>query len=189
MNDLWRQKGLDNILTFVKSCISLRLLNEITRNFACGYTPLNWRTSFKFYGHWGNRLVFRLVLQICKTTLFVFSSVPIIFGLVLVEQIFTDLTNSKLTFDFGTTPTISENEDVWKRDLEVWKLVYYLGDHKTWTMFFNLVVCIHMQSLKWFHLIIVKIYTIWQMLKCCANLFDVIDHLIWISHKSKYFKN
>ena len=51
-------------------------------------------------------------LLICKTTLFVFSSVPNIFGLVLVEQIFTDLTNSKLTFDFGTTPTISENEDV-----------------------------------------------------------------------------
>ena len=89
---------------------------------------------------------------------------PNIFELVLVEQIFTDLTNSKLMFDFGTTPTISENEDVWKKDLVVWKLVCYLGDHKTLTMFFNLVVCIHMQSFKWFHSMILKIYTIRQML-------------------------
>ena len=140
-DELWRHKGLHNILTFVKSCISLRLLNEITWNFACG--PLNWRTSFKFYSRWGNRLVSR-PLDWWNWWLFVFSSVPYIFGLVLVEQIFTDLTNSKLTFAFGPTPTISENEDVWKRDLEVWKLVCYLSDYKTWTMFFNLVVCIHM---------------------------------------------
>ena len=49
-------------------------------------------------------------LFICKTILFVFSSGPNIFGFVLVEQIFTDITDSKLNFDFGATPTTSENE-------------------------------------------------------------------------------
>ena len=39
----------------------------------------------------------------------VFSSVPIIFGLESLEHIFTDLANSKLKFDFGTTPTMSKN--------------------------------------------------------------------------------
>ena len=40
---------------------------------------------------------------------------------------------------------------------EVWKLICYLGDHKTRTMFFSLVVCIHMQSFKWLRSIILKI--------------------------------
>ena len=41
---------------------------------------------------------------------------------------------------------------------EVWKLICCLGDHKTITMFFNLVVCIHMQCFKWFCSIILKIF-------------------------------
>ena len=96
-----------------------------------------------------------------------------IFGLVLVEQIFIDIANSKLTFYIGETGTISENEDFLKTDLEVWKLVCYVGDHKTWTMLFSLVVCIQMENFKWFHSIILKIYTIWQMLKCCAYLINI----------------
>ena len=44
----------------------------------------------------------------------------------MVEQIVTDLTNSKQKFDFGATPTICQivdhlNEDLWQRDLEVWE--------------------------------------------------------------------
>ena len=31
------------------------------------------------------------------------------------EQIFIDLTNSKLKFDFGAKPTISENEGFFKK--------------------------------------------------------------------------
>ena len=42
---------------------------------------------------------------------------PNIFGLVLVEQI--DLTKLKLKFDFGATPTMSENEDFSQRGLEI----------------------------------------------------------------------
>ena len=40
--------------------------------------------------------------------------------LLLVEQILTDLTNSKLKFDIVAKPTISDNEDVYQRDVEVW---------------------------------------------------------------------
>ena len=43
---------------------------------------------------------------------------------------------------------MSENEDFWQRDLEVWELYYYYGNIKTWTVFFRLVVYIHMQSFK-----------------------------------------
>ena len=85
--------------------------------------------------------------------------------------------------------TPSENEDFWQRDLEVCELYYYYVIIKTWTMFFRLVVCVHMQSFKWFHSIILKIYTIFQYVKMLCKPFDVIDHLIWILHKSKYFKN
>ena len=48
----------------------------------------------------------------------VFSSVTNIFELVLVEQIFTDLTNLKLKFDVGAKPTMSENENLFERDVE-----------------------------------------------------------------------
>ena len=63
-------------------------------------------------------------LFISRATLYVFSSVPNIFGLELVEQIFTDLTSAKLTFDFGATPTMSENEDF------LTKTQYYYGNIK-----------------------------------------------------------
>ena len=68
----------------------------------------------------------------------------------LVEQIFTDLNNLKLKFDFGATPTMSENEDFSQRGLEIWEVYYYYGNIKTWTVFFDrLVVCsINMQSFK-----------------------------------------
>ena len=33
------------------------------------------------------------------------------------EQIFIDLTNSKLKFDFDAKPKMSENEDFWQIDL------------------------------------------------------------------------
>ena len=64
---------------------------------------------------------------------------------------------------------MSENEDVWQRDLDLWELYYYHGNIKTWTMFSRFVVCIHMQSFKWLHCIIVKIYTIIQYVKICVN--------------------
>ena len=58
---------------------------------------------------------------------------PNIFEFVLVEQIFTDFTNSKPKFDFGAKPTISENEDFFQKDAEVWNLISYNGDHKSRT--------------------------------------------------------
>ena len=53
-----------------------------------------------------NRLISKKInfLLISKTKLFVFSSVPNIFGLALIEQIFTDLINP-------TKFTMLENED------------------------------------------------------------------------------
>ena len=54
---------------------------------------------------------------------------PNIFELVLVEQIFTDFTNSKPKFDFGAKPTISENEEFFQKDAEVWNLISYNGVH------------------------------------------------------------
>ena len=63
------------------------------------------------------------------------------------------------------------------------------GDHRTCTMFFSLVVCMHMQSFKWFHSTILKIYTIFQYVKMLCKTCDVIDHFIWISHKCKYLTN
>ena len=71
-----------------------------------------------------------------------------IFRLV-VEQIFIDLTNSNLKFEYQKT-TIFDNI-------------------KTRTMFFRLVVCIHMESSKWFRSIILKIYTIFEYVKIFAN--------------------
>ena len=106
----------------------------------------------------------------------------------LVEQFLTNLTNSKLKFDVAK-PTISDNEDFFQRDVEVWDLYYYYCNIKTWTMFFRLVVCMYMQSFKWFHPIILKIYSIFQYVKMLNTMCDVIAHLIWISHKPKYLKN
>ena len=75
--------------------------------------------------------------------------------------------------------------------LEVWELYYYYGHIKIWTMFFRLVVCVHMKRLKWFDSRIVKIYTIWQYVKMLSKPFDLVKkgYLIWISHKYKYLKN
>ena len=50
--------------------------------------------------------------------------------LLLVEQILTDLTNSKLKFDVVAKP-ISDNEDFFQRDGEVWELYYYYCNIKT----------------------------------------------------------
>ena len=68
-----------------------------------------------------------------------------IFELVLVEQILTDLTNSKL-HDFGATLATeqymyitSENKDFWQADLEVWELYYYYGNIQIWTTYVRLV--------------------------------------------------
>ena len=65
-------------------------------------------------------------------------------------------------FDYGASPTMSENEDFLQRirGLETAILYYYYGNIKTWTIYFRLVVCIHIRS-----------------------------YLIWISHQSKYLKN
>ena len=112
-----------------------------------------------------------------------------IFGLVQVEQIFTDLINAKQKFVFGASPTMPENENVWQRDLEVRKLYHYNVINKTWTFFFRLAVFVYMQSFKRFHSSIGKIFTIWQYVKKLWISYDVIDNLVWISHKSKYFKN
>ena len=59
---------------------------------------------------------------ISKTKLFVFSSVANSLELLLVEQILTDLTNSKLKFHVVAKPTISDNEDIFQRDVDVWEL-------------------------------------------------------------------
>ena len=68
-----------------------------------------------------------------------------IFELVLVEQILTDLTNSKL-HDFGATLAAeqymyitSEDKDFWQGDLEVWELYYYYGNIQIWTTYVRLV--------------------------------------------------
>ena len=53
-------------------------------------------------------------LLISKTKLFVFSSVANSLELLLVEQILTNLTNSKLKFDVVAKPTISYNEVFFK---------------------------------------------------------------------------
>ena len=49
-------------------------------------------------------------LLISKTKLFLFSSVANSLELLLVEQILTDLINSKLRFDVVAKPTISDNK-------------------------------------------------------------------------------
>ena len=48
--------------------------------------------------------------------------------LLLVEQVLTNLTNSKLKFDVVAKPTISGNEYYFQRDVEVWARL-----HKTCT--------------------------------------------------------
>ena len=107
-----------------------------------------------------------------------------IFGFVLVEQIFTDLINAKLKFDFGASPTMPENEHFWQRDLKVRELYHYNVINKIWPFFFRLAVCVYMQCFKWFHASIRKIFTIWQYVKKLWISYDVIDNLVWISHKS-----
>ena len=57
---------------------------------------------------------------------------PNIFGLVLVEQIFTDLTNSKLKVDFGAMTSMSENKDFWQKLRGLGTILqYYYGNIKT----------------------------------------------------------
>ena len=51
--------------------------------------------------------------------------------LLLVEQFLTNLTNSKLKFDVVAKPTISDNEYLFQRDVEVWELYYYYCNIKT----------------------------------------------------------
>ena len=45
--------------------------------------------------------------------------------LLLVEQILTNLTNSKLKFDVVAKSTISGNKGFFQRDVEVWELFNY----------------------------------------------------------------
>ena len=129
-----------------------------------------------------------LLILISKTKLFVFPSVANSLELLLVEQILSNLTISKLKIDVVAKPTLSDNEDFFQRDVEAWELYYYYCNIKTWTIFFRLVVCMHMQSFKWFHPIILKIYTIFQYVKMLYTTCDVIAHIIWISQKCKYLK-
>ena len=68
--------------------------------------------------------------------------------LLLVEQILSNLTISKLKIDVVAKPTISDNEDFFERDVEALELYYYYCNIKTRTTFFRLVVCMHMQSFK-----------------------------------------
>ena len=49
----------------------------------------------------------------------------------LVEQFLTNLTNLKLNFDVVAKPTISDNQDFFQRDVEVWELYYYYCNIKT----------------------------------------------------------
>ena len=69
--------------------------------------------------------------MISKNKLFVFSSVANSLELLLVEQILTNLTNSKLKFDVIAKLTIPDNEDFFQRDVEVWELYYYYCNIKT----------------------------------------------------------
>ena len=62
---------------------------------------------------------------------------PNIFGLVLVEQIFIGRFRNWSLILHGATPTMSENEVFWQRDLDVWELYYYYGNIKASTMFFR----------------------------------------------------
>ena len=50
-------------------------------------------------------------LLISKTTFVFISVLKLMFELGTGEQIFIDLTNSKLKFDFDAKPKMSENED------------------------------------------------------------------------------
>ena len=45
--------------------------------------------------------------------------------LLLVEQILSNLTISKLKIDVVAKPTLSDNEDFFQRDVEAWELYYY----------------------------------------------------------------
>ena len=56
-------------------------------------------------------MVTKMVTLISKTKLFVFTSVPNIFGLVLVEQIIFHCLN-QLEIEVCAKPTMSENDDV-----------------------------------------------------------------------------
>ena len=60
--------------------------------------------------------------------------------LLLVEQILTNLANSKRKFDVIAKSTIPDNEYFFQRDVQVWELYFYYSNIKTWTMFFTLVV-------------------------------------------------
>ena len=83
------------------------------------YSTEEHRSTF-----WVTEVTYELPnLFICKITfIYLFSLQCQTFsGSYCDEQIFTDITDSKLNFDFGATPTTSENEGFRQRDLEVWK--------------------------------------------------------------------
>ena len=70
------------------------------------------------------------ILKQLAHKLSVFSSVVNSLELLLVEQILTNLTNSKLKFVVVAKPTVC-NEDFFQRDEEVWELYYYYCNIKT----------------------------------------------------------
>ena len=51
--------------------------------------------------------------------------------LLLVQQVLTDLANSKLKFDVIAKPTISDNDDFFQRELFFWELYFYYCNIKT----------------------------------------------------------
>ena len=64
------------------------------------------------------------------------------------------------------------------RNREVWKLICCIDDHKTIIVFFTLVIYIHVRSFRWFHSIILKIYTIFQYVKNVCILNNLIPSYV-----------
>ena len=130
--------------------ISSKLTNEITWNFSCGYSPPNWRTSFWFHCYRRNRLVSRPLSSLIKDLRFLHSRL---------------CTNFNIQFQFGlVSGNVLNQYTNWKMFRNKEKTNYSglevkRSGHKSVTMaiIYNLVVCIHIQSFKWFCWLISKI--------------------------------
>ena len=94
---------------------------------------------------------------VSKTFLVIFSFIVAFFGTVVVEHIFTHVFNLSKDYLPESVYNQGENRQLCFGYYEVWNLMVQHGNHKTYSALSRLVVCIYVQSLKRFHLEIIKI--------------------------------
>ena len=113
--------------------ISSKLTNEITWNFACGYSPPKWRTSFWFHCYRRNRLVSRPLSSLIKDLRFLRSRLCTNFNIQFQYSISIWFSQWKCAKPVYQPENVRNKEKTNYSVLEVlkkvWTQICYYGDY------------------------------------------------------------